>query len=324
MKLDKLDLAVLSQMRDNCRITYKELSKKVGSNINTVASRIKKLEKNGYIIGYSTHIDYEKIGFTTSALLQIVLDKVESLNTEKLSDILLMPETVLAYGMTGSFDVNLLVQAKNFEDLIEKIGNVGQNKHLVNLNSQFIIKEYKVIDEFNPLNPEPKQYSVIKQRRKPLDELDLAILRELRQGANKPLREFSAKLNAPISTIKERTDRMEYNGIIKGYFAKINFNKMGYWGYGLISIKLNTENINDETIVANLLKIPEIGALFRTLGRYDIHAGIIAKDVDHSLEVLKKISSISGVKSAESQVALKLLKSRTQYNPLSSFRMNKE
>ena len=83
----------------------------------------------------------------------------------------------------------------------------------------------KIFDDFNPLKENSYTNSVYKERRKPLDNLDLGILNELRINANQPLRELADKLGAPISTIKERTDKMEYEGIIKNYSAQLNFLK---------------------------------------------------------------------------------------------------
>lgn len=324
MKLDKMDYAVLSELREDSRITYKDLAKKLDSNINTVASRIKRLEKNGYILGYSANIDYDKVGFKTSALVKLILDNADSLDAEALKDILSLPDTVFVCRITGPHDLDVMVKAKNFDELIERISRLGKNKHVVCIKSEFVVKEYKVIDDFNPLSAESKRPEPFKKRKKPLDELDLGILRELRQGADKPLRVLSEKLKAPISTIKERTDRMEYNGIIRNYVARINFPKLGYWGYGMIAIKLNSSFLNNQEVVDRLLEIPGIGTLFRTLGSHDLHAGFLAKGNDNALDIVKRASSIPGVQKAEPHIGLSMFKSRAHYNPLSDFKMEHE
>jgi DNA-binding Lrp family transcriptional regulator len=324
MKLDKLDYAVLSIMRKNCRITYKELAKEVDSNINTVASRIKRLEKNEYILGYNANIDYQRIGFETSALLKLVIDEAKSLDSSQLADILSMPETVMVGGITGSYDLNVILQTKNFEELIEKIGEVGKNEHIVDMKSDFIVKEYKISDEFNPFVSSFKKNHVHRNRKKRIDQLDLGILRELRCGANTPLRVLSDKLGSPISTIKERTDRMVYEGIIQGFVARLNFPKLGYWGFENIAIKLDSEYINNPQVAEGLMDIPDITNLIRTLGLYDFHVCLLTKGVDHGVELLKKISSVPGVVKAEPRIGLAIYKSRDEFNPLSKFKMDHE
>jgi DNA-binding Lrp family transcriptional regulator len=316
MSLDKIDQLILRDLRDDAHQTYKELANAIGSNINTVASRIKKLEKAGYIKGYNALIDYDKLGYTTSVLVKFVIDEAKHINREDISDIISMPEVVLAYGATGCSDLYVLLKAKNFDDLIEKIGILAKNKHVVNVYSEYIVKEFREYEEFNPLSDRKNVHNGYKKRKKPLSELDIGILREIRSNANEPLRILSKKLNAPISTIKERTDKMEETGIIKGYIANLDFFKLGYWNYQVIGLKLDTNKLNDEKVVNSLLGMKEITTLFRVLGDYDLYAIVLIKDVDEANEILAKISSIDGITKTNSQIALNMFKSKMSHNPL--------
>jgi len=324
MKLDELDSGILSELRDNCRITYEEISKKTCSNLNTVASRIKRLEREGFIKGYSTHIDFNLIGFGTSAIVHMMLDNPGSMKREHLVDILSMPETVLAYGMTGSHPFNIVLRSRDFDKLVETVEKIGKNPHVVDILPELVFKEYKAIEEFNPLRKGALPSTTYKKRKRPVDQLDYGILREIRNNANKPMREISAKLSAPISTIKDRMDKMIAEGIIKRFVADIDFSKLGYWGFVGVSIKLKNDRVNDENVMSEILKVPETVALMRVLGQYDLHAGVLIKDADHITDILKKIYSIDGIERTESFMAISVFKSRSQYNPLTEFRMKHE
>ena len=324
MRPDKLDIAILGELRNNCRTTYNDIALKVGSNINTVAARIKKLEKDSFISGYATHIDYDKVGFDASAVLNLRLKSGNYLNAEALHGITSMPEVVMLCGLTGKHSLGLILRTRGFEDLIIKMADIGKEKCIETFETEMLIKEYKSYEEFNPFSQDKRKRGSPVPRRKPISELDLGILREIRYGANKPLRELSAVLDAPISTIKERMDRMEQEGIIKGYVADVNFPKLGYWGFGGVSIKLKGDKINDESVVRQLLEIPEVAGMYRTMGFFDLYAGVLTTGVDHTLQILKKISTNSGVQKVETRIALTEFKSFMQYNPLSSFRMEHE
>lgn len=62
-KIDELDSKILNILANNARIPLLELSRKVKANIETVKSRIKKLEKQKIILSYRIDVDLNKLGF---------------------------------------------------------------------------------------------------------------------------------------------------------------------------------------------------------------------------------------------------------------------
>ena len=63
-KLDKKDEALLRNLSANARISLLELSEKLNLNPKSIAMRIKKLEKEGIILGYKVNLNFRKIGYT--------------------------------------------------------------------------------------------------------------------------------------------------------------------------------------------------------------------------------------------------------------------
>ena len=61
--LTKKDFEILKLLRDNSRIEYSELAKKLNITGNAIKHRIKKLENSGIIDSYTIAIDYWKLGF---------------------------------------------------------------------------------------------------------------------------------------------------------------------------------------------------------------------------------------------------------------------
>jgi DNA-binding Lrp family transcriptional regulator len=311
-------------LRDDARITYKELGSKINSNINTVANRIKKLERNDYILGYNTHINYSEIGFKAGAVIKILLKNPDRMDENNLKDITSMPGIEVLYGLTGSYHLCALLRARDFNDLIEKIGLIRSNEMVHSVDSEFVVKKYKYFEDFNPFSTNPKPVNPYNPRKKKLDDLDFAILRELRCDANKPLREFSAKLRYPISTIKERTDKMVESGIIKRFVANIDFFKLGYWNFQAMGIKLKSDNLNNEEIPKQIAQIPNVCIQCRVLGGFDFYCAFLLKHREDAIESIKKISAIPGVQKVETHIGLAMYKSRMEYNPLSDFLMKGE
>ena len=318
MKIDEKDSLILSLIRSDCRLTYKEISEKSGLNINTIASRIKRLERKGLITGYCTHIDYAKLGYRYSAIIRLVLRCEDSLKAEDLKGIIEMPEVLLASSPTGPYHLNLMVRAKSLESVLGILEEIGKNRHVLAMDSEYVAEEIKAFEEFNPMVPFAQKNAPGPAPRKPIDELDLAILREIKCNSAMSLRELSQCLNAPISTIKERTGRLEKNGIILRYVADLDFQKLGFWGFQAIRIKLEAKSFNDPSIAGRLLSLRELASLYRVMGDFELVAGFLVRGQKHSLELIQEVSGIPGVLRVETEIALVVLKTNMQYNPLKS------
>ena len=115
--LDEIDRRILRELQLDGRLSHQELSERVGLSPSPVARRIRKLEAEGYITGYSARFDEAKLGFGFSVFVFVKLDKqiddrLQSFETA----IKRFPEVVDCWLMTGSFDYLLRVAVF---DLIE-------------------------------------------------------------------------------------------------------------------------------------------------------------------------------------------------------------
>ena len=55
--LDETDLQILSLLKENARMSLKNIAEKTFLSSTAVSARIEKLEENGYIKGYFTKIN---------------------------------------------------------------------------------------------------------------------------------------------------------------------------------------------------------------------------------------------------------------------------
>lgn len=74
--LDQKDLVILSQLKKNAKFSSRSLAKVSGLPISTVHRRIRKLEKEGIIKGYTVLVDYAKLGKPVEVLFFINLEEV--------------------------------------------------------------------------------------------------------------------------------------------------------------------------------------------------------------------------------------------------------
>ena len=73
MKLDRIDIRILNELQKNGRITNVELSELVHLSPSPCLMRVKKLQKAGYITGYSAQIDTSKLGQTLTVFTEVTL-----------------------------------------------------------------------------------------------------------------------------------------------------------------------------------------------------------------------------------------------------------
>jgi len=63
IELDELDHKILELLEEDSRQSYREIAKKLEISHVSVSNRIKKMEEEGIILGYSTVMNPEKLGF---------------------------------------------------------------------------------------------------------------------------------------------------------------------------------------------------------------------------------------------------------------------
>ncbi|MET3524457.1 Lrp/AsnC family transcriptional regulator [Mesorhizobium sp. M4B.F.Ca.ET.017.02.2.1] len=73
MKLDKIDIKILSELQKSGRISNVELADLVSLSASPCLMRVKKLQEEGFIVGYSARVDLAKLGQTVTVFTEITL-----------------------------------------------------------------------------------------------------------------------------------------------------------------------------------------------------------------------------------------------------------
>jgi DNA-binding Lrp family transcriptional regulator len=74
LKLDRIDINILSQLQRNGRITNIDLAKAVALSPSPCLLRVKRLEEAGYIQSYNARIDLAKLGETITVFTEVTLN----------------------------------------------------------------------------------------------------------------------------------------------------------------------------------------------------------------------------------------------------------
>ena len=116
IKLDNIDIKILTTLQQEGRISNVKLSEKVGISPPPCLRRVRGLEKAGYINGYHADINMEKMGYNVTVFAFISLktqQEKDLLEFSKLIDS--WPMVRDSYMMAGDTDFILRIVSQNWE-----------------------------------------------------------------------------------------------------------------------------------------------------------------------------------------------------------------
>ncbi|MBN1385655.1 Lrp/AsnC family transcriptional regulator [Candidatus Woesearchaeota archaeon] len=115
MTPDRIDRKILNLLLQDSRSSYRDIAKKVDVSVVTVMNRIKRLEADGIIRQYTAFLDYDKIGYDITVIVELRVEKGRLFQVEKrLAGI---PNVVAVYDITGHFDVLVIAKFRNRKSL---------------------------------------------------------------------------------------------------------------------------------------------------------------------------------------------------------------
>jgi len=115
MNVDETDVKILKTLISDARLSSRQMSKRSGVSIGTVLTRMKKMEKEGVIRGYSAVVNHEKLGYQLTVLTEITVSKGRLLEVE--NEIARMPNVCCVYDVTGLTDAFIVAKFKSREEL---------------------------------------------------------------------------------------------------------------------------------------------------------------------------------------------------------------
>jgi Lrp/AsnC family leucine-responsive transcriptional regulator len=119
-KLDSFDRAILRELRANARITNQQLSDCVGLSPSPCLRRLRRLEDEGYIAGYTAILDEKRLGLPVAIFMSVKLERqVDAVLTTFETEIAKHPQVIDGWLMTGDNDYLLLVRVAGLAEYEE-------------------------------------------------------------------------------------------------------------------------------------------------------------------------------------------------------------
>ena len=145
-RLDKADRHILRLLQTSGRMTNADIAREVKLSPPSTLQRIRKLEQKGYIKGYTTLLDLEKLGYQIAVFAQVSLSLHQDEPIENFVDsVTAIPEVLECYHVSGEYDFLLKVVAKDMADYERVVREqLSRIRSVAKVHSCFVLRNNKL------------------------------------------------------------------------------------------------------------------------------------------------------------------------------------
>jgi Lrp/AsnC family leucine-responsive transcriptional regulator len=140
--LDDIDITLLEILQKNGRTRRNDLAQAVGLSIPSVSERLRKLEENGVITGYTTFVDPKKVGKDITAFINVTVDSSKHyssfLDHAKSTD-----EILEIHSVTGSGTHLIKIRTENTSSLERLLSKIQAWSGVVNTTTSIVLSTMK-------------------------------------------------------------------------------------------------------------------------------------------------------------------------------------
>jgi len=139
--LEDIDFEILKILGQDGRETYHSISKRLDKSPVTIKRHVSELEEAGIIKNYGATIDYEKVGFTIVAVIELTTSKGKMIEMEK--KVAENPNVFAVYDITGTYDALILARFKDRSELSAMIKDIHKFPEIERTNTHLILNVIK-------------------------------------------------------------------------------------------------------------------------------------------------------------------------------------
>ncbi|MBA4211678.1 MAG: AsnC family transcriptional regulator [Polaromonas sp.] len=135
-----------------------------------------------------------------------------------------------------------------------------------------------------------------------MDDIDQALIAQLRQNARATVAELAHRLKVSRGTVTNRIRKLEDQQLIVGYTVRLRPEaepeRIRAWMAVLV------DGNQTRAVISSLLGEPGVAALHDTNGRWDLLAELSAGSMTELSQVLERIRLIKGIQGTETSIHL--------------------
>lgn len=123
-ELDRIDRNILRCLQDDGRMTNVALAKQVNLSPTPCLERVRRLEREGYILGYAARLNPMKLDAGLTVFVQVTLDRTTTDVFDRFNDALsAAPGVSECHMVAGGFDYLMKIRIRDMEAFRRYLGD---------------------------------------------------------------------------------------------------------------------------------------------------------------------------------------------------------
>ena len=144
--IDSIDRRILDVLRDDGRISFKDLGAQVGLSANATGVRVGRLLADGVITGVHAHIDHAQLGRGLEAFVDCWLSERDEEHWDRFGAHVMADDRVLeAVHLTGKVDFRLRVVVSSPTELDDLLRSLKREAGVAETDTRLILRRYPVL-----------------------------------------------------------------------------------------------------------------------------------------------------------------------------------
>jgi DNA-binding Lrp family transcriptional regulator len=295
MELDRLDKKLIYELEKDSSQSVSELAKKLQRSKEVVSFRIRRLEKEGILLGSSAIVDMSKLGYFTFRVYFRWQNMTEAQRREFYNDVKVRENIWTTTVLHGKWDFAFFIGVKSdkyiqsfhkiwTEILLKYKEKIAESKIAIyspvyNFNKRFFLDFEMPTETIERVYGEgpPVEH----------DELDERIIKAYASNVRLPVTKIAEELNVSSETIRQRIKKLEQKGVIVGYKINLDLPKLGYQGYR-VDFLLDSIERNQE-LFEYLKQHKYFYQVNKSIGGADFETEIVVESLNHLLVLLDEV-----------------------------------
>ncbi len=295
--LDKIDQRILFELDRNSRIPETKLAKIVGRSKESVRYRIRKLQEDGIIHGFTIWIDPTKLGYSSAKIYLTLANKPEE--KQKFIDYIKKDKRLFWLGIAeGAWNAGLTFFVKSNQEFFELKNELFSRFKDLILESHTATLVNVNIHDKTFLHQSETKWQILFDRLEEyqLEKIEKNIIQELFLDARINIVEIARRHHSTVDIIRNRMKKLEEKKIIFRYTLRLDFNKLGYEFYKTFLYFKNLTKQDEQKLMEYTRKNPQIVHLVKQISPWDIELETICENYQEYntliAELTKEFSNI--------------------------------
>ncbi|MCB9359650.1 AsnC family transcriptional regulator [Candidatus Woesearchaeota archaeon] len=293
VKLDVKDKKLLVLLSENSRMTINDLAKKVQLKRDTVAYRLKRLEKLGIVLRYYPQIDFERLGYHQFHVFYVLDESKKEKKKEFVDYLERYPGTLNLIEYSDRWDYEWTFLAKNIEEFDDAVNDVHskfyeaikERAKILHVDTFYsILLPYDFYEVKNKHVTEPKKKIAYDP-----DKKDMRLLNVLSKNARLSTYEIAKTVPLSPDAIRLRIKKLEDSGIIRKYTVMLNLSLLGYHWFTFAKQMRNFDKVHEAKFREIVEPHPYIIRAVKTIGPWDLLVYIIAANTKNFHKTIKEL-----------------------------------